>query len=84
MSLEDRSSRIDRSRPLLLSEQVADDLRADITSGEITGRLPGEHELATQYGVSRVTIRRAVAILISEGLLRILRGRGAFVADKQS
>ena len=50
LPLEDRSSRIDRSRPLLLSEQVADDLRADITSGEITGRLPGEHELAAQYG----------------------------------
>jgi GntR family transcriptional regulator len=84
VSLEDRSSRIDRSRPLLLSEQVADDLRADITSREITGRLPGEHELAAQYGVSRVTIRRAAAILISEGLLQTLRGRGTFVADKQS
>jgi GntR family transcriptional regulator len=80
VSLEDRSGRIDRSRPLLLSEQVADDLRADITSGETIGRLPGEHELAAQYGVSRVTVRRAVAILISEGTLR---GRGTFVADHQ-
>jgi DNA-binding GntR family transcriptional regulator len=83
VSLEDRSGRIDRSRPQLLSEQVADDLRADITSGETTGRLPGEHELAAQYGVSRVTVRRAVAILISEGLLQTLRGRGTFVADRQ-
>jgi DNA-binding GntR family transcriptional regulator len=83
VSLEDRSSRIDRSRPQLLSEQVADDLRADITSAEITGRLPGEHELAAQYAVSRVTVRRAVAILISEGLLQTLRGRGTFVADRQ-
>ena len=82
MSLEDRSSRIDRSRPQLLSEQVADDLRADISAGEITGRLPSEHELATQYGVSRVTVRRAVATLTSEGLLRTLRGRGTFVAER--
>jgi GntR family transcriptional regulator len=84
VSLEDRSSRIDRSRPLLLSEQVADDLRTDITAGEITGRLPGEHELAAQYGVSRVTVRRAVATLISEGLLQTLRGRGTFVAHQKS
>ena len=82
MSLEDRSGRIDRSRPQLLSDQVAEDLRADINAGAITGRLPSEHELAAQYGVSRVTVRRAVAVLTSDGLLRTLRGRGTFVAEQ--
>jgi DNA-binding GntR family transcriptional regulator len=82
MSLEDRSRRIDRSRPVLLYEQVAADLRADITSGRITGRLPGEFELAEQYGVSRVTVRTAVEVLMAEGLLVRLRGRGTYVAER--
>lgn len=82
MSLEDRSGRIDRGRPVLLYEQVAADLRADINSGKTTGRLPGEFELAEQYGVSRVTVRTAIEVLIAESLLIRLRGRGTYVAER--
>jgi GntR family transcriptional regulator len=45
-------------------------------------RLPGELELAEQYGVSRDTIRRAIQELVSEGRLVVLRGRGTFVTPK--
>jgi DNA-binding GntR family transcriptional regulator len=82
MSLQDRSAKIDRSRPLLLSEQVADDLRGQISVGEVTGRLPNEQELASQYGVSRVTVRTALAALVDEGLVVSIHGRGTFIAER--
>jgi DNA-binding GntR family transcriptional regulator len=51
--------------------QVADDLRAQISSGTPGPgeRLPAETELAEQYGVGRGTIRTALDILEGEGLL---------------
>ena len=57
-------------------------MRAEIERGELTDRLPGELELADQYGVSRDTIRRAIQELAGEGLLVVLHGRGTFVADR--
>jgi GntR family transcriptional regulator len=61
--------------------QVADLLRAGIESGEyIAGStLPAEPDLASRFGVSRVTINRAVQLLRGEGLVRVLRGRGTVV-----
>jgi DNA-binding GntR family transcriptional regulator len=35
-----------------------------------------------EYGVSRGTVRRAVEILTSEGLVRVSRGRGTFATPK--
>jgi DNA-binding GntR family transcriptional regulator len=61
---------------------VADDLRAEVERGELTDRLPGEHELADQYGVSRDTIRRAIQELVSENRLVVLHGRGTFVKQR--
>ena len=80
--LEDRSIHIDRNRPVSLTDQVADDIRSLIDSGEITGRLPSEVELAQQYDVSRVTIRRSIAQLSSEGLVTVLHGKGSYVSEK--
>jgi DNA-binding GntR family transcriptional regulator len=80
--LEDRSDRIDRSSPRLLSEQLADDLRTEIRGGKVTGRLPSELELAEQYQTARVTVRSAMAILVQEGYVVVVRGRGAFAADR--
>jgi DNA-binding GntR family transcriptional regulator len=82
MSLPDKRDRINHRAPHLLWQQVADDLQADMDSGELAedARLPGELELAEQYGVSRDTIRRAIQELASEGLLVVLHGRGTFVA----
>lgn len=42
-------------------------------------RLPSEQELAAQAGVSRMTVRHAVAELVREGFLRRDHGRGTFV-----
>jgi len=60
-----------------LSHLVADRLRSQIASGEIApgDTLPSETELMKQMGVSRPTLREAMRVLESEGLLQL--GRGA-------
>jgi GntR family transcriptional repressor for pyruvate dehydrogenase complex len=64
-------------------EQVADQLRELITSGEIAPaqRLPNEAALATQFGVSRPTIREALRALSAMSLIRTTKGAngGSFV-----
>lgn len=42
--------------------------------------VPGEHELAAEYGAARMTVRRALAVLEGEGWLRREPGRGSFAA----
>lgn len=83
MSWADRSDRIDRDDPRLLSDQVADDIRAEIAAGHYKGRLPGEDELSADiYGVSRGTVRRAIKVLVDEGTVIIQHGRGTFIKSK--
>ena len=61
--------------------QIADTLTTEIRDRAYatTGRLPGEVELSTRFGVNRHTLRQAVAALQTEGLVRIEPGRGMFV-----
>lgn len=61
--------------------QVADDILADVGAGTIPpgSRMPSEAELSDQYGVSRVTIRRAIKELAEDGILDVVHGRGTFV-----
>ena len=60
------SSIIDSNSVIPLYEQVANALRADIQGGafDATKRLPTEEELAEKYGISRITVRRAVGDLV--------------------
>jgi len=62
--------------------RVADDIRSRIAEGTIADLLPPEMELAGRYGVNRHTVRRAIAALSAEGLLRAERGRGTFVNER--
>lgn len=43
-------------------------------------KLPNEHELSAQLGVSRATLREAIKILAAKGILTIKRGSGTFVS----
>jgi GntR family transcriptional regulator len=58
-------------------QQVADDLRARITSGELQPgeEVPTEQELVDSYGYSRDTVRKALAALMGEGLITNGQGR---------
>jgi DNA-binding FadR family transcriptional regulator len=63
-------------KPRKAAELVADHLRYEIVSGNIEHgeRLPVERELIETYGVSRPTLREALRILETEGLLEVTRG----------
>lgn len=83
MALKDRSDRIDHHGAKLVWQQVAEDIEAEIASGALApdAKMPTELEMASQYGVSRVTIRRAVKDLAERDLLVVVHGRGTFVAQ---
>jgi DNA-binding GntR family transcriptional regulator len=82
MSLQDRSGRIRRDSAVAIAAQVARDLEADIDAGAIPPdtRLPSEAELAQQYGVARITVRAAIALLRDAGKVVTVHGRGSFTA----
>jgi GntR family transcriptional repressor for pyruvate dehydrogenase complex len=65
-------------------QQLADELRAEITSGRLQPgeRLPPEPELCVKIGVSRSTVREALRLLASQHLIVTTRGvtGGSFVA----
>lgn len=75
------------SDPTPLYYRLETILRAAIDSGEhaIGKCLPAEHELGRLYGVSRITVRRALENLVDEGLLVRKRGRagGTFVGEQK-
>ena len=62
--------------------QIADELRQNIESSvyPVGSQLPTEAELSDRFGVNRHTLRRAIDQLRQEGLVRVDRGRGMFVA----
>ena len=65
-----------------LYQQVKEDIKAAIHSGKYKAKeqIPPEPALSTEYSVSRITIRRAVEELCSEGYLVKMQGRGTFVS----
>lgn len=72
---------IDRSSFEPPYAQVARAMRERITNGEYRAgdRLPSEAELCASYGVSRMTVRRAVTLLARDGVAFTENGRGTFV-----
>lgn len=63
--------------------QLASTLRTDIRAGmfQSTGKLPTEMQLASQYSVSRQTVRQALALLAQEGLIEKRQGSGSRILD---
>jgi len=64
--------------------QIAEDLRQKIESGELSHgtQLPTELELRDQYDASRNTVRDAVKLLMTRGLVETRPGQGTFVVEK--
>lgn len=76
---------IERGSGVAVWRQIAEQLRAEILSGRLGaggGKLPTEVDLASRFGVNRHTVRRAIASLTADGLLRADQGRGTFVSEK--
>src|SRR5499427_10067344 len=66
-----------------LYHQTAEVLRSRIVQNvwKQGDRLPSENQLCEEFGVSSITMRRAVATLVAEGLLVRLQGKGTFVSS---
>lgn len=77
-------SRLDRDSAAPLYRQLAAVLLAQIRDGALKPgeRLPSEPELMAAYGVSRVTVRQAIALLARSGKATAHRGKGTFVAAR--
>ncbi|MFB7339778.1 GntR family transcriptional regulator [Streptomyces hydrogenans] len=69
--------------PQLVYVAVADHIAARIAAGELTAgaRLPAERDLAKEYGVAYLTVRRAAGVLRERGLILTVHGKGTFVVD---
>src|SRR5207249_1536368 len=62
---------------------IASQLRGQILRGELKpgAQLPGHRELAAIYSVSVGSVREAISMLISNGLIETRAGRGTYVAE---
>jgi GntR family transcriptional regulator len=71
-----------RSDPLY--RRIASDFREAIRRGRLRpgDRLPTEQEISERYGVSRNTVRLALAMLANEGAIASTPGRGTFVRER--
>ena len=77
---------IDKTVPIPLYYQLYNEIKTMIQDGDYTPgeKLPTEAWLMEHYGVSRVTIRKAISELISNGYAENRRGKGTFVASPKT
>ena len=68
-------------KPKKVSAQIADQIRSSILAGEFApgDKLPPERELAEMFGVSRPSVREALNVLSSSGLVMSYQGGGTVV-----
>jgi GntR family transcriptional regulator len=76
---------IDPLAPETSAAQLAAILRTGITSGELQPRqpVPSITYLVGETGLAVGTVRRAIQVLIDEGLVQTVPGRGTFVTARQ-
>jgi DNA-binding GntR family transcriptional regulator len=77
--LGDAALVLDQDSPVPLHAQLAEILRAKISSGEITARVPSIVTVAQEYQVGKSTAQKALATLRDEGLIVGSHGKGYFV-----
>ncbi|MEQ4208421.1 GntR family transcriptional regulator [Actinopolymorpha sp. B17G11] len=80
----DPDATIDHGAPLTPYKQLAGIIVARIDRGDWTpGRaIPAEERLASEYGVARTTVHRAIRMLVADGVLFVVPGRGTYVAEE--
>jgi GntR family transcriptional regulator len=77
---------VDHFDPTPKFRQLANILRARITSGELKPRdpIPSESSMVADHDIARDTARAAVALLREEGYVITLPQRGTYVAPKEN
>jgi len=75
---------VDHEAPRPVYLQVADILRAAIERGELAPdrAIPSESRLMQEHGIARETARKAVRVLVDEGLVYVVQGRGVYVRKR--
>ncbi len=70
---------------LPLHAAISEQLRCQIAAGAYlpNEKLPSEHQLMEKFHVSRITVRKAIANLASQGLVQAQHGKGVFVMPQQ-
>lgn len=84
MSFSDQVGRFRADNPAPLYLQLQQLIREAITN-QLLGQgdaIPPERDLAIEYDVSRITVRKAIGGLVEDGLLTRRRGAGTFVAGR--
>jgi len=73
---------IDKMSPLPVYQQIINRFKESIIKREVQphGKLPSEREMSEQFGVSRMTVRRAIERLVEGGYLVTKGGKGIFVS----
>jgi GntR family transcriptional regulator len=71
---------LDQHGPVPKHQQLREILLDVIASSSPETPIPSERDLATRYGVARMTVRQAVESLVAEGRLFKVAGKGTFVA----
>ena len=68
-----------RDAQIPLYQQMANEIKAQIASGELrqNEQLMTEMELSREFGVSRITVRKALELLVEEDILSKRQGVGA-------
>jgi DNA-binding GntR family transcriptional regulator len=76
---------IDEHSKVPAYQQLADQLRQGITSGEYGPRqaIPSLKQLQQRTGLAMGTIQHAIQVLEDEGLVYTVSGRGTFVSPKE-
>ncbi|MBS4208897.1 GntR family transcriptional regulator [Bacillus sp. FJAT-50079] len=72
---------IDKDSPIPIYYQVASSIRDRITNNEweVNEKIPSEAQLTKEYEISRVTLRKSLDVLHSEGIIKREQGKGVFV-----
>ncbi|CAM3795744.1 hypothetical protein GCM10009799_36270 [Nocardiopsis rhodophaea] len=75
---------IEHDDPIPPYRQLAAILRAQIQRGDYKPRrpIPSEERLVQDFGLSRPTVRKAIRVLVDEGILFVVPQRGTYVAEK--
>lgn len=76
---------IDPEGPVPLYRQLADLIRGQIDRGELRPdrAIPSVARLQQEHGLARGTVLHAVKVLVDEGYVYVVRGRGVFVSQRQ-
>jgi GntR family transcriptional regulator len=73
-----------QSLPLPKYHQIYLVLREQLEDGRFAARVPAEMDLVKEFGVARVTVRRALEQLVADGLIERSPGRGTVILAKNT